>query len=273
MRYRVFLFGVTLAALTAAKVCAHGSSELRLQELDNKIQIQPSANNFIRRGRVHFDSEHWQLALADFKRASNFSPVVAEAFFWLAEVYRKINQPDLATQELKTYLTLQPNSPLGHWRLADLYAAERDFSNAEQHYRAAIAFDNNPPPQLFQDRINNLIAQQPQSREAIAAAIESALRQHPVTITLVEQVLDYYENQGDYSNAIDLLDNQPQATKQAPKWLLRKAQWQIKKGDVTGAEQSLNSVLNKIDAIPTHRKKLEIFQKIRLSALLLLEAL
>lgn len=263
MRTCVVILSLTLAVFSNLRVWAHGTSATRLSALTHSIEHHPSAELYIRRGRVQFDSEHWQLALADFDKAIELESENAEAIFWQAEVYNRLRQTPQAIQRLLDYLAVEPNSPLGHWRLAGILTKQKRFNEALPHYQSAIALDTNPSPQIYQDFINNLIAIQPRPEKTIDLAISQSQEAHPHAITLVQQAVDYYTEQGEYEKALALLEMQPKSISDSPAWLLRKAEWHIQLGDDKLATQSLEDVEKSIEALPPHRRELLVFQKLK----------
>lgn len=86
-----------------------GRNEDALRDLDSALELDPRfVAAYFNRGSVNFEAEKYALALVDFNRCIELEPAVPAAYFNRASTYEAMGERQRAIDDLKHFLTLQP---------------------------------------------------------------------------------------------------------------------------------------------------------------------
>ncbi len=96
------------------------------------------AAGFTRRGAAEVARRDYAAAIADFSRAVELEPEVAEHYHDRALAHLNARQPVLAMADLDQALKLKPNDPLGLELRGELYLSQGDVTRAQGDFDAAL---------------------------------------------------------------------------------------------------------------------------------------
>ncbi|REJ87076.1 MAG: tetratricopeptide repeat protein [Planctomycetota bacterium] len=81
------------------------------------------------------------MAIRHFRRALDLIPQNAEVNFNLANVYRKVGEPELAIEHYERAIRKKPDLAAAHLNLGVTYAVQRRFADARRAYQKALELD------------------------------------------------------------------------------------------------------------------------------------
>jgi len=154
-------------------------------------------------GGAQFSAKKYDTAQAEFERAIELNPSLAEGHFQLARVYQQKGQIKAAIAQCETALSLQPKSANLLTVIATLYDATGNLEFARKYYEQALVID----PRLAVPA-NNLAFLYVKQGGNLDVALDLAQRAkqlmpdlNPITDTLGWVLY----KKGDYASALPLL--------------------------------------------------------------------
>lgn len=127
-----------------------------------------------------------------------FEPDLSEAHAYLALCLLNAKRLHAALQEARIALSLESDSELAHYALANIYIAQRDFINAQEHAGHLMEMDpNHPPYYLLQASLNRLR----RKMNEILPLLEKALELDPESPRVLAELSDYYVDRGELGKA------------------------------------------------------------------------
>jgi predicted Zn-dependent protease len=234
---------------------SHGLTEDRLHNINHDIGQQPdNPKLYLQRGIILEDSEHWNEALSDYKKAFEIDSDYNEALFRQGKTYLEKGDLKKSLTILKRYIAHRPRSPAGHKILARAYADTNRLEKAVHHYDLSIKYDLNPPPQLYLDRMQVLFKTDPIPTEQIASGLMEGINKHGNTIIFSEAIIKLYTVNKNYQLALNWLDKIPESLKNSPYWLNRRADLEYKRGNKNQALRLYAKSIHQLKALPVFRQ-------------------
>lgn len=240
---------VLLTVLLTPCLYAHGLSHQRMHVLDHKIEDYPKDPTlYIRRGRIFQETKRWDEALFAFAKALQIDPTFYKAFYWQGNVFLRKGDYEQAEKALQKYLNQKPDSPAGHSAIAKVYTKLDDNLKAADHLDLAIKNDNNPPPQVYLERAQVLFKVHPIPDGRIYKGLNEAIKKHGSISTYLELLINLNINTKNYLQAIIWIDKLPANLNRTPRWLIKKAELEVLKGDPNNAikfyQMSIKTIKN-----------------------------
>jgi tetratricopeptide (TPR) repeat protein len=246
--------------LLAQSLCAHGTRDVRIQELNQQLKQNPNnAELYLQRGRVWIDSQVWSHALDDTLRAERIQPELHEALYWQGYIHYRTQKFTQAKQCLERYITLAPQSPAGHTTLAQVHTEQKNYALAAQHFDLAIAADSNPQPQRYIERYRVLRLMQPANPARIENGLKEGVARHGEIINLLELLVEWHQHQGQWTEALAWLNRYPEPLRQTPQWWLAKGHLLKHKGDTSEAQKAYQTVIDNLALLSEHKRSLRPF--------------
>lgn len=114
----------------------------RVSQYTLRIKIAPKrADNYIKRGKAHFELFAFDEAVADFSRALNIDDTADEAYFWRGMALGRSGSLKEADRDLTIFISRNPKSSIAYTKRGVRRIWARDFPGAENDLRKAIALD------------------------------------------------------------------------------------------------------------------------------------
>ncbi|MEE9355691.1 MAG: hypothetical protein V3U75_08905 [Methylococcaceae bacterium] len=251
---RVSILVVILCFFSTA-LNAHGLIDDRLHDLLHEIENHPDDHKlYIKRGRIYLDSEQLILAKESFDQAAKLNSSDYESLYWQGMVLFRQGDLNKSLDKLKIYLQKVPNSPAGHKAMAEAMTASGSHSLAANHYDLAIHNDNNPPPQLFIDRLQTQLKIILLPKERIEAGILQGINHHGEIVNFVEAMIDFKIKTHQYEHAIAWFNKLPEKLRDTPKWINKRADVEILSGNRQKALNLYQYNLIQIAKLPKIRR-------------------
>lgn len=261
-----------------AQAFAHGTVGNRMADVNHALEHDPDdARLYMERGRIHQEKQRWSEALADYDRARQLDKNLHEAVYWTGLLWFERLEYPVAEQLLQKYVSLT-DSPQGHTALGELYMQTDKPELSAQHYDKAIKLDITPPPGLYLKRARALMQAQPVAPSAkylkdIVTGIDEGIDRHGELATYLELLIELYDRNGDYRQALDTVARLPSSLRQSPAWQLRKAELQLKAGDKKSATTTYLEVIDAVERLPEHRRNVKANIEVKQEAQLALTKL
>ena len=277
MLNRIFIL-LTLLFAVSFSVHSHNGSHDRIRQVTHDIEHHPKNPDLrVKRGRMHRDSEQYDLAIQDFKKALSMNPKHQEALYWISEVYTRTHQIPKAKKHLKLLISNSANSPKAHQLLGEIYKKNQQFEESVKHYDLSINVDRKPSPQIFIDRaeaIKQLTSMKPKETTlSVIKSIEQGIEFHGPLINYSSFLIEYLMVQEEYQLALDWFEYLPNAVQNTPKWLNQKAHIYEKQGEKKKAIKAYQQTLSVIDSMTERKKRLKAHESEKTKATLAIQAL
>ncbi|WP_299003833.1 tetratricopeptide repeat protein [uncultured Shewanella sp.] len=268
----LFKEGVLLLCLSffiySGALLAHGTSTSRLEQLQHALSHHPNdANLYIARGRLHQERNEMRLALKDYQRAAKLKPQWPDVHYWLGLLYLEQEKYTLALKRLNQYLA-QTDAAKGYVALAKLHTQQEAFRLSVNAWNEAMVRDGNPSPAMFHQRAQVLMKMEtaPYSHILLAEIVmglEAGIHQHGPIASHVTLLVNVYESNHLYAQALKTLERLPRVLQVSPKWQFKKASILALKGETFAAYQAFNHTLTTLNNLPSYKQVLPAYRAIK----------
>jgi tetratricopeptide (TPR) repeat protein len=198
-KYNIYIFIIIAYFLLS---CAnHGN--LIVQDSNETPKVSFKAREYFLKGIFLQAEERFSEALVQFHKAQIFDTTSATIHNSLAENYLKLNEFEPALFHLKKALVLQPENLETYQLLGEIYFRQQDDDKAIAAYKKVLALDP------FDDNARNFLFflyEKTKKPEAKALLYEELLKLYGKNKLLLEQIVEFYQKQKDYPNAIKYID-------------------------------------------------------------------
>lgn len=244
---------VTLLFLALAAP-AHEDLELQIARLTRRIEERPSdARLWFRRAELHRLHRDGPPARADYARARDLDPALAEVDLGLGRLARAEGRLGDAVRHLGDYLERRPDDGAGFVERARARAALGAWDLAWKDYDAALAKLQNPPPDLHVERARAI-------RSAGAAAeglraVDEATRHFGPLVTLVTEAVDMELADGRPERALSRIELALEGGGRNERWHLRRGEILQGMGRAGAAREAYAKALRQIEDLPPARRR------------------
>lgn len=246
---------------------AHGLMSDRLAAINREVVLNPNdAKLYIKRGRIFQNADHWQQALTDFKKAEAVDPTLNETLYWQGLAHLKLSELKDAKTLLARYLEKKPDAALGYRLLAHVYLEEKLYSHAEKNFDLAIAKDKNATPSLYIERARAQQQIKPLPSDRIQRGLNEGIAMHGNIVLYVSELVELYRVQNDYLTANKWINTLPCHVQESIKWQMIKADIASASGKPLEAKYLYQSVLDKINELPSDKKRATAFSSAQMKA-------
>ncbi len=108
---------------------------------EEEVFIPPTANEYYNEGRFLYREGRYQAAIAEFRQAVSLDPSYADAYYWIANAYAKLDVWDQSMNAYKRCLQIRPSYANAHAELAGIYIMKLKYTPAEGHLLQAVKYD------------------------------------------------------------------------------------------------------------------------------------
>lgn len=146
--------------------------------------------------RKQLDRGEKKLALAAAQEGATALPEQAEMLATLAQVQQANGQSNQAIATLNQWISLQTNAPLPYLKLAELYAADKDWAAASQNLKRALGVNEQFLPAQRLQTVVDLASGKPDSARQTAKLVQKQRPKEVVGLELEAQIEESQKNWG-----------------------------------------------------------------------------
>src|SRR5262245_9466724 len=261
--FHFLLIGILCAAslpFAGRPASGHAAIEVQIEDLTRRIAKDPgNAGLYLNRGELHRVHENWKAAEADYRRAQQVDPGMAEVDFCLGRMLLEQGRPEAAKPELDRFLDRKPGDAEGLTMRARALARMGRREEAAADYRravASLAARNADDPNTFLELADLLSAgDQPRNEEALGVLDQGIAALGPI-VTLELPAITIEVALRRYDAALARLDALASQSARKEPWILRRADILRQAGKRTEAASAYQEVLAIVAALPDDRRNL-----------------
>ena len=214
--------GVALCSLGTPYAHAHGDLHEQIAAITKRLQAEPkNAELYHRRGELERAHRDYDAALRDYERAGELDPSLDVIFLSRGRAWLEAGKPGLSCESLSLFLEHHPTHSWGLLLRARARTQLGERSAAEVDFARALAQSEDPAPDLFLERADNLSAAQ-RKAEALQV-LEAGIARVGAIVTLHEAALELEIALGRYEAALARIDGMLRPMIRTERWLARKA--------------------------------------------------
>jgi len=264
----VVLFFILTAP--APLVFAHADLETRIEAVSRSLATAPTANLFMKRGNLHQQHGDWTSAQADYLKARELAPSLAEIDYYLGTLHLRSGNPEQAETFLRRFVAARPHLGHARFQLGRALVRQDRIKEGAALMGEALASLPAPKPEHYIERARALADASPHNEESAIASLDEGIARMGPVVALVEMAADLEAERGNYNAGISRIETLPAPLKTSPAWLLRKGELHWAAEDWAKARIAFESATRAIDRLPPRRKATAAFQQLRARLMLLL---
>ena len=115
-----------------------GDFQKAIKALDRSLSIYPLSRTYLNRGNAFYYSGKFGEAVADYKKAIDMNPLLAEAYYGLGSLYIKMQEYDRAIENLSKAVNINPAFAQAYNNLGNAYNLSGNLVEALNSYSRAI---------------------------------------------------------------------------------------------------------------------------------------
>ncbi|RTR34141.1 tetratricopeptide repeat protein [Shewanella atlantica] len=259
----ILLLTLTCSGLSVA----HVDVDLRVQHYDYLLNSQTNdAHLYLKRGELHSDNRHWDLAWRDFQTALKYThddKLRLDIWFYMGRMRLQSGMPDEAKTLLSKVIKLDPRYKSARLNLARTYSALEEYEQAVDEMDIFMSLLNRPTPDQFIERA--MMAKSIES-EGISKAIDGlndGIDRLGPMVSLIDLLVDTYQELGETQLALAAIELLPDDVEALPRWQLRKGEILHRLMRYGDAQTAYQNGLNTISTMPAHRQSMPAVQALK----------
>jgi tetratricopeptide (TPR) repeat protein len=243
---------------------AHAPVEERIEALNKMIdQDQKNADLFLERGGLYSSHGEWTPAVADFERAAELNPDLAEVDMYLGRMFLASGRPVQAEKALKRFLLQVPNHAEARVTLAMALVKLGRRREAVVEYTRAIKLCPSPAPRLYLERAKALIDEGDGYVDEALRGLDEGIQKLGPIITLQLYAIDLELKKNQFDAALLRLEHITAKASRKETWLAQKGDILEKAGRTDQALVAFTSALAAIQKLPAHRKSTQTMTQLK----------
>lgn len=246
---------VALGSGWVPRADAHGDMHLQIVEVTKQIEQAPKqAELYLRRGELYRAHRDWDSAQADYDRAQALDPRVAGLDFARGSLFLEANWLQSARVALDRFLAQSTNHVEALVARARTLVKLDQPAAAARDYGQALAFSNEPRPDLYIERAQALSAGDSPALAEALRGLEEGIRKLGPLITLQLLAMDLEVKLKRVDSALARLDQVMAQTPRKEAWLARRGEILQEAGRAEEAKTTFTAALKAIAALPPARR-------------------
>ena len=244
--------------LSVNKTFAHGTFHERIQSVTAKIeQDSLNAELYLDRGEMYRYHNEWQKALTDYDRAAALDSNLASVHLYRSQLMLENKKYENALTAIKHYLKQKPedfHAVIIRARILGLLGLDLAAADDYAHALSKLA---KPLPEYFIEHARILATAGDQYIDMALETLDAGTKRLGPVVTLQLFAIKLATRKKDYDGALSRLAKISSQSRRQEKWLLRRGEILLKAGQPEKALLSFNEALQKIEALPSHRRKIK----------------
>lgn len=243
------LVWLLLALAPSRAAWAHADLLAMIESVSKRIATEPhNANLYFLRGELYRAHADWKPAEADYTRAAELDPRMAEVDLARGKLLFESGRTPEAKAKLDEYLAGHPNNVDALITRAQLLARAGRRKAAAADYTRALDLSKTPRPDYFLERAQ-LLAAEGETTAALHGLDEGINRLgNLVALQLCAIDLECAEKR--FDAALARLDSISSASERQEKWLVRRGEILHQYGREAEAAAAFRAALAAIDSLP-----------------------
>ncbi len=243
---------------------AHAPVEERIDALTKMIEKdQKNVDLLLERGGLYSSHGEWTLSVADFDRAVELNPDLAEVDMSLGRMFLASGRLVQAEEALKRFILRVPNHAEARATMATALVQLDRRREAVVEYTRAITLCPSPTPGLYLERAKTLIDEgDGYVDEALRGLDEGIHRLGPI-ITLQLYAIDLELKKNQFDAALVRLEQITAKASRKETWLARRGDILEKAGRADQALVAHASALAAIQRLPVHRRSTQTMMQLK----------
>ena len=240
--------------LLPALATAHGDLRDQIVAATKRIAKNPNdAHLYLKRGELYRLHGEVAPALADYDRAAQIDPSLAEADLGRGMALADANREAEAQRALSRFLAKRPNHAEGRLALARVLAKLGRGAEAGAEFTRALSLFSPAKPELYVERAAALVAAH-RIEEAIRGLDEGIAKLGPL-VSLEDAAIDLEVRRKNFDAAVARLDRISALSTRQETWLARRGEILMAAGRRREALASLRQARAAIESLPPRLKQ------------------
>jgi predicted Zn-dependent protease len=234
---------------------AHPEIEIQVAHVSSAIARSPeNAELFLQRGQLYREHRDWSKALLDFRQAATLDPRLHRVERAIGRLYLDADQPEAAMGPLQRFLDQEPGDPEGLLFRGRALARTGSPLKAADDFDAALPKWSRPTPELFIERSQFLVAAGEPSWARALLGLEEGIAKLGDLYTLQRSAAELEIASGHSEAALRRVRALIAKSNGHLNWQILEAELLVSLGHAGEARSSYRLALDKIIALPSHRR-------------------
>lgn len=237
---------------------AHEAVDSSIGRYDALIKEQPNQSVlYLKRGELHRENKHWQLAWADYQQAQRLPASREqqhEILFCMGRMQLQSGHPDQALPLLQQVLEANPGYIRVRLNLARAYLALNQPEQAVRQMDIYISLLKRPSPDVYLERARMAQTLGPESYQQVVRGLEEGVNALGPIVTLLAELIDVHLQHGNTDTALAGFEQLPPVIKSLPKWQAKKGDIYMQAGNLEAALRTYEKALEIISELPARRQ-------------------
>jgi predicted Zn-dependent protease len=248
--------------LLPALVSAHGDLHDQILAATNRIAESPNdARLYLKRGELYRLHGEVVPALADYDRAAQLDPSLAETDLGRGRTLADANRHEEARRALRRFLAKKPDHAEGRIALARVLVKLGRGAQASVEFTRALWLSSAPKPDVYVERAAALAAAH-RIDEAIRGLDEGIAKLGPL-VSLEEPAIHLEVRRKTFDSALARLDRAASLSTRRETWLARRGEILIAAGRRREALRSLRQARAAIESLPPRLKQTRAIERLQ----------
>jgi predicted Zn-dependent protease len=235
---------------------AHGDIHTQIEVVSESLRTDPNnAELYHKRGELHRAHREYRAALADYQRAQRLAPDLRVVHLSRGRALLETGQLEQAQRALTRFLELGPTHAEALQLRARALARLGRRARADADFGAALASIDDPSPDLFLERADNL-ARAGKLADAMIV-LDRAVELLGPLVTLHSAALELELRLGRYDAALSRIGALLAAAPRPEEWLARKADVLALAGRLDEARAARVEALLALERLPRSKRQLK----------------
>ncbi|RMD97951.1 MAG: tetratricopeptide repeat protein [Deltaproteobacteria bacterium] len=231
----------------------------QISDLTLRIEGTPlDARLYVRRGDLFRRLGEDARALADFEKARQLDPDLAEIDWALARFHVSRGHYEAARRAIDRFVAAEPASIGGRLLRARIAKAQGEFLRAADDVGWVIASytpPRTPAPELYIERARLLDMAGGRSATEALEVLDAGIERLGPIVTLLSCAVDLSVAQGDLPRAIRYLDRAVATASRKAPWWIRQGEILERMGRSDAANERFRAARDELERLPPHRRR------------------
>ncbi|MGI9309702.1 MAG: tetratricopeptide repeat protein [Gammaproteobacteria bacterium] len=221
------------------------------------------AEQAIRQGEIYRRQSNWDAAIAAFEKARELGANENTVNLYIGRTWLFAGDPAKALDYLNRFIKTHPNDVGARQLRANALARLDKHQAAADELQIAIDLQARPPPDLFVAHARQLSSTNPPHTVAALNTLQNGMRLYGPVMSLADETINVHVQMGEYANALEVMDGQPEMLRFSAPWLKRRGDIQALAGDDELARETYVQAMESLNSLPEHMHSMPDNVKLR----------
>ena len=263
-RHAALILLLSLLIIWSGCSTAHVGVDSSIERYNALIREQPGQSElYLKRGELHRESQHWELAWADYQQAQRLSASPEqqlEILFCMGRMQLQAGRPEKASPLLEQVLEQNPDYIRARLNLARSYLALNRPGQAVEQMDRYIVLLKRPSPDFYLERAQMTQALGPDGYARLVQGLDDGINALGPIVTLMGKLIEVHLEQGNTEMALTRFEQLSPLLKSLPTWQAKKGDIHSQAGDQRTAQKSYEQALQTLRQLPAGRQSTRAMQ-------------